>query len=53
MFEDVFAENNFSTLITGYLNLLHENFTAYFPEENVWKVTSKQTHELYSPLVMS
>ena len=33
-FHDVSVEDNLSTLIVSHLDLLHENFTAYSPEEN-------------------
>ena len=33
-FEDVFTENNLSNLYGGHLNLLGDNLTAYFPEDN-------------------
>ena len=33
-FPDVSVEDNLSTLIVGHLDLLHDNLTAYFPEEN-------------------
>ena len=32
-FHDVSVEDNLSTLIVGHLDLLHNNLTAYFPEE--------------------
>ena len=33
-FQDVFTEDNLSTLFVGHLNLLGDNLTAYFPEDN-------------------
>ena len=33
-FEDVSLENNISTLIITYLNLLSENLAAYFSEDD-------------------
>ena len=33
-FEDVFSENNISTLIVAYLNSLSKNLAAYFSEDN-------------------
>ena len=33
-FHDVFVEDDLSTLIVDHLNLLYDNLTAYFPEEN-------------------
>ena len=33
-FEDVFSENNISTLIVAHLNLLSENLAAYFSEDD-------------------
>ena len=33
-FHDVSVEDNLFTLIVGHLDLLHNNLTVYFPEEN-------------------
>ena len=33
-FHDVTVQDNLSTFIVGHLDLLHDNLTAYFPEEN-------------------
>ena len=33
-FHDVSVEDNLSTLIVGHLDLLHDNLTAHFSEEN-------------------
>ena len=33
-FEDVFSENNISTLIVAHLNLLSKNLAAYFSEND-------------------
>ena len=33
-FHDVSVEDTLSTLVVGHLDLLHDDLTAYFPEEN-------------------
>ena len=33
-FKDVSTEDNLSTLIVGHLNLLDDNLTVYFPDDN-------------------